>query len=58
MSKKVYMLISGIVGGVAAIAEAIVAFTQPEYAVQIAVAIPIVAKCIDEVCFLFVPTDK
>lgn len=58
MSKKVYALVSGILGGVAAIAEAVVVYAQPEYAAQIAVAIPIAVKAADEIMLLFVPTQK
>ena len=58
MSKKLYALISGVLGGVAAIAEAVVAYVQPEYAVQIAVAIPIAVKAADEIMLLFVPLEQ
>lgn len=58
MSKKLYALVGGILGGVAAIAEAVVVYAQPEYATQIAVAIPIAVKAVDEIMLLFVPTQK
>lgn len=58
MSKKLYALISGILGGVAAIAEAVVVYAQPTYAVQIAIAIPIAVKAADEIMLLFVPVEQ
>lgn len=58
MSKRLYALITGVLAGCATIAEAIVAFTQPTYALQIATAIPIITKCVDEVLLLFVPVES
>lgn len=58
MSKKLYMLISGIVGGLATIGIAINTFLGGDWMVQINIAIPIVAKAIDEVLFLFVPVEE
>lgn len=53
MSKKVYALVTGIVGGAAAIASAIVTFCQPQYAVAIVAAIAVVNTATAEVCNLF-----
>ena len=54
MSKKKFNLIVGIVGGVAAIASAVVTYMQPAYAVQIVAAIDIAATAATVVCSLFV----
>ena len=54
MSKKKFNLIVGIVGGVAAIASAVVTYMQPAYAVQIVAAIGIASTSATEVCSLFV----
>ena len=61
MTKKTYALIQGVVGGLATIAQAIVVFVNPLYAVAIVAAIGIVATAANEVCALFVRetlTDK
>ena len=58
MQKKTFELIVGVTGGVATIANAVVAFVQPAYTVQIIAAIGIVATTVTEVCSLFVKTDK
>lgn len=57
MSKKVFALITGIMGGVAAIAEAVVVYCQPAYTVQIVAAIPIATTAITEILTLFVKTE-
>ena len=54
MTKKVYNLIVGIVGGVSAIAVAVVTFIQPAYCVAINAAIPIAATAAAEILSLFV----
>ena len=54
MKKKTYALIQGVVGGLATIAQAIVVFAAPPYAVAIVAAIGIVATAVNEVCALFV----
>ena len=54
MKKKTYALIQGVVGGLATIAQAIVVFVNPPYAVAIVAAIGIVATAANEVSALFV----
>lgn len=54
MTKKMYALLSGILGGVAAIAEAIVGYVAPENMLAILAAIPIVVTAANEVMMLFV----
>ena len=44
MSKKTFNLITGIVGGVQAIAVAVVTYTAPEYATAINSAIVVIVK--------------
>lgn len=46
-------LIIGVVGGVATIAEALVAYFKPKHAVKISAAIPVVATAIIEVSTIF-----
>lgn len=46
-------LITGVVGGVAAIAVAVVTYTKPKHAVKINAAIPVVATAIIEVAQIF-----
>lgn len=58
MQKKTFELIVGVTGGVATIANAVVAFVHPAYTVQIIAAIGIVATTVTEVCSLFVKTNK
>jgi hypothetical protein len=57
MSKKTFQLISGIVGGVQAIAVAVVTYTSPEYATAINGAIVIVGTAIVEACSQFIKTE-
>ena len=57
MSKKMYNLVLGITGGVAAIASAVVTYIQPAYAVQIVASIGIVETAVAEICSLFVKTE-
>lgn len=54
MSKKMFNLVVGIVGGVAAIGSAVVTYFQPVFAVQTVAAIGIVSTATTEVCSLFV----
>lgn len=58
MSKKMFMLITGVIGGVAAIAEAVVNFTEPAYATAIVAAIPIAVTAITEILTLFTKADS
>lgn len=57
MSKKTFQLISGIVGGVQAIAVAVVTYTSPEYATAINGAIVIVGTAVVEACSQFIKTE-
>ena len=57
MSKKVYNLVTGIIGGVEVIAVAIVTFVQPSYAVAINASIGIVGTAAIEVCGRFVKSE-
>lgn len=54
MSKKVYNLVTAIIGGVEVIAIAIVTFFNPVYAVAINASIGIVGTAAIEVCNQFV----
>ena len=53
MNKKTFALVSGIIGGVEAIAVAIVSYIQPGYMTEINAAIVIVGTAVLEVCNLF-----
>lgn len=57
MSKKVYNLVTGIVGGVEVIAIAVVTFVNPAYAVAINASIGIVGTAAIEVCGQFVKAE-
>ena len=57
MSKKMYALITGIIGGVGAIASAIVSYTDPAQATAILAAIPIAITAANEILMLFVNQD-
>lgn len=57
MSKKMFNLVVGVTGGVAAIASAVVTYMQPAYAVQIVASIGIVETAVAEICSLFVKTE-
>lgn len=54
MSKKVFALVSGIVGALQAAGVAIVTYANPEYSTAINSAIVIVGTAIIEACNLFV----
>lgn len=58
MSKKTFNLVTGIVGGVQAIAVAVVTYTSPEYAAAINSAIVIAGTAAIEICNLFVKEEK
>lgn len=58
MSKKMYALITGIIGGVGAIASAIVSYTDPAQATAILAAIPIAITAINEIMLLFAEKGK
>lgn len=57
MTKKMYALVSGILGGVAAIAEAIVGYTQPAMYGAILAAIPIAVTAANEIMLLFIAPE-
>ena len=57
MSKKVFALVSGIVGGLQTIGVACVTYTSPEYATAINSAIVIAGASIIEICNLFVKPE-
>lgn len=57
MSKKVFALISGIVGGLQTVGVAVVTYTSPEYATAINSGIVIAGAAIIEICNLFVKTE-
>lgn len=46
-------LITGVTGGISAIAVAVVTYTKPKHAVKINAAIPIIATCIIEIATIF-----
>ena len=54
MSKKTFQLVSAIIGGVQAIAVAVVTYTSPSYAAAINGAIVIAGTAAIEICNLFV----
>jgi hypothetical protein len=54
MSKKVYNLVVGIIGGVSTIAVAVVTFIAPPYAVAINASIGIASTAAIEICGQFV----
>ena len=58
MSKKTFNLVTGIVGGVQAIAVAVVTYTSPEYATAINGAIVVIGTAVIEACSQFVKADK
>ena len=57
MSKKVFALVSGIVGAAKTAGVAIVTYTSPEYATAINSAIVIAGAAIIEICNLFVQPE-
>ena len=58
MSKKMFALVSGIVGGLQTIGVAVVTYTQPEYATAINSAIVIAGSAIIEICNLFTTSES
>lgn len=58
MSKKVFALVTGIVGGLQTIGVAVVTYTQPEYSTAINSAIVIAGAAIIEICNLFVKPEE
>lgn len=57
MSKKVFALVSGIVGALQTVGVAIVTYTSPENATVINSAIVAAGAAIIEICNLFVNTE-
>lgn len=57
MTKKMYALVTGIIGGVGAIASAIVSYTDPAQATAILAAIPIAITAANEILMLFVEPE-
>lgn len=58
MSKKVFALVSGIVGALQTAGVAIVTYTNPEHATAINSAIVIAGAAIIEICNLFTPSEE
>ena len=58
MNKKVFALVSGIVGALQTAGVAIVTYTTPEDATAINSAIVIAGTAIIEICNLFVKTEQ
>jgi len=59
MSKKVYALVVGIVGGLAAVASALVAYyCEPSLAAKIDAAIALGITAVAEICNLFVEGES
>lgn len=58
MKKKTFNLISGIVGGVEAVAVALVTFFNPNYAAAINASIVIAGTAVTEICALFVKEEN
>lgn len=54
MSKKTFQLVSAIIGGVQAIAVAVVTYTAPEYSAATNGAIVIIGTAVIEACLQFV----
>lgn len=58
MNKKIFALVSGIVGALQTAGVAIVTYTTPENATAINSAIVIAGTAIIEICNLFVKTEQ
>ena len=58
MSKKVFNLVTGIVGALQTVGVAIETYTEPAYATAINSAIVIAGTAIIEICNLFTKEDK
>ena len=57
MSKKVFALVSGIIGALQTAGVAVVTYTTPEYATAINSSIVIIGAAIIEACNLFVKSE-
>lgn len=58
MSKKVFNLVTGIIGALQTIGVAIVTYTEPAYATAINLAIVIAGTAAIEICNLFTTESK
>ena len=58
MSKKVFNLVTAIVGALQAVGVAVVTYTSPEYATAINSAVVIAGTAIIEICNLFTPSES
>jgi ethanolamine utilization microcompartment shell protein EutL len=58
MSKKVFNLVTGIVGALQTVGVAIVTYTEPAYATAINSAIVVAGTAIIEICNLFTTESK
>lgn len=58
MNKKLFMLITGVVGGVQAIGVALVTYFQPAYSTAINACIVLVGTCIVDCAANFVDEQK
>lgn len=58
MSKKVFNLVTGIIGALQTIGVAIVTYVGPEYATAINSAVVIAGTAAIEICNLFVKEEK
>jgi len=54
MTKKMFNLVVGVVGGISAIAVAVITYVEPTYAAAINASIPIASTAIIEICSKFV----
>jgi hypothetical protein len=57
MTKKMFALVSGVIGGLQTIGVAVVTYTQPEFATAINSAIVIAGAAAIEICNLFVKSE-
>lgn len=57
MSKKAFNLITGVIGGVQAIAVAVVTYLGPEYATAINSAVVVIGTAVIEACSQFVKPE-
>lgn len=57
MTKKTFQLVSAIIGGVQAIAVAVVTYTAPEYSAAINGAIVVIGTALIEACAQFVKAE-
>lgn len=58
MSKKMFALVSGVIGGLQTIGVAIVTYTSPEFAAAINSSIVIAGAAVIEICNLFTKPEQ